>query len=190
MSMEIVTTKERFLQKKDVIKSVLIKQRENNDKDGMVDCLQNCLDYVFGEEYKGQFSESEVHILNALLKSMGLSAKRFLNLHYLKEAVTNSSKDTPFTHKGNLGALSGLAMGILFVALIIEGSKPLLSGLTIGAATIVGGLIAKGKSRQETKALPSNQVDVERVLNDIESVCEKVDSFMSICCTQIERVQR
>lgn len=188
--MKIITTKERFLQKKDDFNSLLIQLRENNDKDGMMDCVQNCLDDVFGEEYKGQFSESEVHILNAFLKTLGLNANRFFNTDEQKDSTTKSPKVAPFNHKGNLGALSGLAVGILIAALIIEGSKPLLCGLTIGAATIAGGLFANGKPRQETKAMPSNQADVELVIKDIESVCEKVDSFMNICCTQIERVQK
>lgn len=186
--MKIVTTKERFLNKKDEFKDELTRLNENNDKEGLMDCIQDLLDEVFGEEYKGQFIESEVHILNALLKTLGLNAKIFLNMDDRRNATIKSSKVYPFNHIGNLGALSGLAVGILIATLIIEGSKPLLCGLTIGAATIAGGMFAKGMARRDTKEKQSNQFDGEKVIKDIESVCEKVDSFMSICCTQIERV--
>lgn len=187
--MKIVTTKEYFLQKKDAFKADLIRMSENNDKDGLTECIQDCLDEVFGEEYKGQFSESEVHILNSLLKALDLNAKSFINTTHeiIKDAPQTSN---PFSNKSNLGALVGLGVGILLSALFISESKPLLCGLTIGATTIAGGMITSNNPKPISKSCSYSLVDVDKVIADIEILCHKVDSFMSICSVQIDKLKR
>ena len=188
--MEIVTTKERFLQKKDSFKAELCSLNNRNDKEGLKACIQTCLGDVFGEEYKDQFSESEVHILNALLKTIGIDAKSFFNESSPKGTTRVSQGTNLLRNKSNLGALAGLGVGILLAALFIEGSKPFLCALTIGAATLFGGLITGGKS-QTAKTISANDlVDVDRVVGDIESICEKVDLFMNVCSTQIKKISK
>lgn len=188
--MEIVTTKERFLQKKDSFKAELCSLNNCNDKEGLKDCIQTCLGDVFGEEYKDQFSESEVHILNSLLKTIGVDAKLFINETSPKGNPGTAQKTNPLGNKNNIGALAGLGVGIVLAALFIHGSKPLLCALTIGAATIFGGILTSEKSQKATIVSATSLIDVDKVVGEIEAICEKVDSFMNVCSTQIKKISK
>lgn len=187
--MEIVTTKERFLQKKEEFKTELTRLNESKDKNGVVDCIQDLLDYVFGEEYKGQFSESEVHILNSMMKTFGLKAESFLKSGTEIRVLTKSENANPFINKRNLGALAGLGVGIVLAALIIDGAKPLLCGLTIGAATIAGGLISNKKPLKVSIAKQAELINVNDVVREVETTCDKIDSFMQVCHNQMEKLR-
>ena len=186
--MEIITSQERFLQKKDEFKDELTRLNANNDKDGLMDCIQNLLDDVFGEEYKGQFSESEVHILNSLMKTLGLNAERFFKSDTRSNVIPKSEK-TPFSNKRNLGALAGMGAGIVLATIIFVGVKPLLCGITIGAATIAGGLISNKKPLKVSIAKQAELINVNDVVREVETTCDKIDSFMQVCHNQMEKLR-
>lgn len=177
--MEIVTTKERFLQKKDSFKAELCRLNNGNDKDELMACIQTCLGDVFGEEYKDQFTESEVHILNALLKAIGVDAKSFLN-EYSPKGNTSPSQET---NKSGHSSLIDLADGLNI-------SKVRHCELSTGPKTYMGILISARKSQTANTISANNLIDVDKVVWNIESICEKVDSFMNVCRTQIKKISK
>ncbi len=124
------------------------------------------------------------------MKALGINAKSFLNTTDPEDNRSIPVHSNISHDKRNVGALVGLGVGVLLVALFIKGSKPLLSGLTIGVATLVGGMISRRKPKLVAKTAVDSIVDVDRVVFEVENLCDRIDSFMSVCNAQIEKIKR
>lgn len=186
--MESRTTKQLF----DAIKDDFIKELSQcaypHDYDQITDLIQDCLESIFGEEYKSHLTESETHLFNSFLTALGVDAANIC------PPLTAASADK-ICKETCIGAISGLIAGIILSSIALKPSTSLAAGLIIGIATFVGGAIpavsrkdflSKFSSKKDS-LIANNSMDINKIIIEIERTCDKIDRFMNVCRIQLSR---
>lgn len=186
--MEFKTTKERFIALRDNFISELSECGDLQDNERIIEFVQTCFDDVFGEEYKSQLTESEVHIYNSFMTALGVDAANFCQ-------PLNAASTDKICKETCIGAISGLIAGIILSSIALKPSTSLAAGLIIGIATLVGGAIPSVTKKDFWSKFTSNKdalmvdssLDINKIIIEIERICDKVDRFMNVCRIQLSR---
>lgn len=188
--MEIITTKQRFLMLKDRLIEELSAYSYPKDYGMINDTIHDFVDSIFGEEYRCQLTESEVHIFNSLLTTLDVNAT-LLDKYEPTFSVDSSSK-TSANKESIAGATSGLIAGIILSSLVFKNPTSLIVGLIIGASTFLGHSIQnKFKHNSHLSSKVNENVkesfDIQAIISKIDCLCSKIDDFMDVCRIQLSR---
>lgn len=186
--MEFKTTKQRFNAQRDNLITELSICASSHDYERVVELIQTCLDEVFGQDYKSQLTESETHMFNSFMTALGVDAANFCQ-------PLNAASTDKICKETCIGATSGLIAGIILSSIALKPSTSLAAGLIIGIATLVGGAIPSVTKKDFWSKFTSNKdalmvdssLDINKIIIEIERICDKVDRFMNVCRIQLSR---
>lgn len=186
--MSFMTTKQRFLELRERAISDL-QAITVNDADGYINYLRSLLDEIIGEEYRSQFPEQELHILNSLLKT--IDTYSFVLSAYAKNSNAPVSLP-PKTQNGKVlvGAAIGSIVGTCISLLLFPKVSTLLSGAIVIGSAFGGHVITKRTQLNTNRQIKPCKPDIEGLLASVEQLCERIDSFMAVCNNQLERSRR
>lgn len=186
--MEFRTTKQCFNESKDNLTLELSRCSYPQDYGQVIELIQTCLDDVFGQNYKSQLTESEAHLFNSFMTTLGVDAANFC-------PPLNAASTDKICKENSIGAISGLIAGVILSSIVLKPSTSLAAGLIIGIATFVGGAIPAVSrkdflskfSSEKDSLMANNSLDINKIIIEIERTCEKIDRFMNVCRIQLSR---
>lgn len=186
--MEFITTKQRFNALKNNLVLEISDLSYPQDYDHIYESIQNCLDNVFGQDYKSQLTESETHLFNSFMTALGVDAANFC-------PQLNTASMDKICKETSIGAISGLIAGIILSSIALKPSTSLAAGLIIGIATFIGGAIPSVSKKdfllkytsKKDSHMVDRSLDINKIIIEIEKICDKVDRFMNVCRIQLSR---
>lgn len=184
--MDIITTKQRFLERKErFIQEISIINQDENPE-AIKESTSAIMNEIFGEDYKIQFPEQELHIFNALMKTID-PVSTVLDCYDIgiRTPANVSLSDT--NAKSAIGAIAGTAIGVVVSSLLFSRVSFWVSGVSILGLSVLGYVLGRGVSNKIKGLPPKVQFSVDQLILSIDGLCEKIDDFMSTCMVQLER---
>ena len=193
--MNIPSTRSRL----QILKEQFIKDMQDLlypiDYDDIIEKVQDLIDDIFGEEYRSQLTESEVHIFNSLLHTLDIDAAKFCGQRPTSLVV---AKYPASTNKGAIiGMASGFAVGLVLSTVITKHLASILAGLIVCATTYAGYSIQKklSKKNQSHHSLGlSNDHDsikgaymADEIFSALDKLCGQIDDFMEVSHIQFSK---
>lgn len=188
--MDIITTKQRFLERKERFIQEVSTIIQDENPEALKGCISAFINEIIGEDYRSQFPEQELHIFNALMKTID-PVSFFPDCPEMGDKASACVSEPDTNDKSAIGAIVGTAIGVVISSVLFSKASFWVSGISILGLSVLGYVVGRGVSNKKKKMLPPKaQFNIEQLVFSIECLCEKIDDFMSTCMVQLERNRR